>query len=170
MEKFLNNWIMNYVDGDPANSSDTTKAAEAACGGRGHGRRDPGQPRLLLQSARFLLRPHYQLEGTDGVAAARFQACLQRSNKKERKHPEGFRRARPQRTVINRFVISRGVTQHVWRSIPTSSSTASKAKPPTRTTRGEIESPVLDLGPVQLGHARWRAAAAGKGKANAQET
>ena len=26
MEKWLNNWIMNYVDGDPANSSETVKA------------------------------------------------------------------------------------------------------------------------------------------------
>jgi type VI secretion system protein ImpC len=26
MAKFLNHWIMNYVDGDPANSSQTTKA------------------------------------------------------------------------------------------------------------------------------------------------
>ena len=26
MHRWLNNWIMNYVDGDPANSSETTKA------------------------------------------------------------------------------------------------------------------------------------------------
>jgi type VI secretion system protein ImpC len=41
-------WIMNYVDGDPANSSEVTKAQKPLAAARGRGRRDPGQPGLLL--------------------------------------------------------------------------------------------------------------------------
>ena len=39
MQVWLQNWIMNYVDGDPAHSSEATKAHEAACrsGGTGCG-------------------------------------------------------------------------------------------------------------------------------------
>jgi type VI secretion system protein ImpC len=61
MEKFLNNWIMNYVDGDPANSSDTTKAEKPLAAAEVTVDEIPGNPGYY--SSKFLLRPHYQLEG-----------------------------------------------------------------------------------------------------------
>jgi type VI secretion system protein ImpC len=61
MEKFLNNWIMNYVDGDPANSSDTTKAQKPLAAAEVTVDEIPGNPGYY--SSKFLLRPHYQLEG-----------------------------------------------------------------------------------------------------------
>jgi type VI secretion system protein ImpC len=61
MEKFLNNWIMNYVDGDPANSSDRTKAEKPLAAAEVTVEEIPGNPGYY--SSKFLLRPHYQLEG-----------------------------------------------------------------------------------------------------------
>lgn len=61
MEKFLNNWIMNYVDGDPANSSETTKAEKPLAAAEVTVEEIPGNPGYY--SSKFLLRPHYQLEG-----------------------------------------------------------------------------------------------------------
>ncbi len=61
MEKYLNNWIMNYVDGDPANSSDTVKAQKPLAAAEVTVEEVPGNPGYY--SSKFLLRPHYQLEG-----------------------------------------------------------------------------------------------------------
>ena len=61
MEKYLNNWIMNYVDGDPANSSDTTKAQKPLAAAEVTVAEIPGNPGYY--QSKFLLRPHYQLEG-----------------------------------------------------------------------------------------------------------
>ncbi|CAN5128022.1 type VI secretion system contractile sheath large subunit [soil metagenome] len=61
MEKWLNNWIMNYVDGDPANSSETTKAQKPLAGAEVVVEEIPGNPGYY--SSKFFLRPHYQLEG-----------------------------------------------------------------------------------------------------------
>jgi type VI secretion system protein ImpC len=61
MEKYLNNWIMNYVDGDPANSSDTVKAQKPLAAAEVTVDEVPGNPGYY--SSKFLLRPHYQLEG-----------------------------------------------------------------------------------------------------------
>ena len=47
MAKWLNNWIMNYVDGDPANSSETTKAQKPLAAAEVSRRGNPGQPGLL---------------------------------------------------------------------------------------------------------------------------
>lgn len=61
MERWLNDWIMNYVDGDPANSSQETKSRKplAAAEVVVHEIEDnPG-----YYAAKFFLRPHYQLEG-----------------------------------------------------------------------------------------------------------
>ena len=62
MERWLHEWIMQYVDGDPANSSETTKAQQAAGGRRSRGRRR-SQANPGYYKSKFFLRPHYQLEG-----------------------------------------------------------------------------------------------------------
>lgn len=61
MQRWLNDWILSYVDGDPANSTEQTKAErplaaaevviEDVDGTAGYYR------------AKFFLKPHYQLEG-----------------------------------------------------------------------------------------------------------
>ncbi|HTP70740.1 MAG TPA: type VI secretion system contractile sheath large subunit [Burkholderiaceae bacterium] len=61
MEKYLNNWIMNYVDGDPANSSDTVKAQKPLAAAEVTVEEVPGNPGYY--TSKFFLRPHYQLEG-----------------------------------------------------------------------------------------------------------
>jgi type VI secretion system protein ImpC len=61
MEKFLNNWIMNYVDGDPANSSETVKSQKPLAAAEVTVEEIPGNPGYY--TSKFLLRPHYQLEG-----------------------------------------------------------------------------------------------------------
>ncbi|MDQ6684703.1 MAG: type VI secretion system contractile sheath large subunit [Pseudomonadota bacterium] len=61
MQRWLNNWIMNYVDGDPANSSETTKAKKPLAAAEVTVEEIPGNPGYY--SSKFFLRPHYQLEG-----------------------------------------------------------------------------------------------------------
>ena len=61
MEKWLNKWIMNYVDGDPINSSETTKAQKPLAAAEVFVEEIPGNPGYY--SSKFFLRPHYQLEG-----------------------------------------------------------------------------------------------------------
>jgi type VI secretion system protein ImpC len=61
MEKYLNNWIMNYVDGDPANSSDTVKAQKPLAAAEVRVEEVAGNPGYY--TSKFFLRPHYQLEG-----------------------------------------------------------------------------------------------------------
>ncbi len=61
MEKWLNNWIRNYVDGDPANSSETTKAQKPLAAAEVVVEEVPGNPGYY--TSKFFLRPHYQLEG-----------------------------------------------------------------------------------------------------------
>jgi type VI secretion system protein ImpC len=61
MEKWLNSWIMNYVDGDPANSSEVTKAQKPLAAAEVKVEEVPGNPGYY--SSKFFLRPHYQLEG-----------------------------------------------------------------------------------------------------------
>ena len=61
MEKWLNHWIMNYVDGDPANSSETTKAQKPLAAAEVTVAEVPGNPGYY--TSKFYLRPHYQLEG-----------------------------------------------------------------------------------------------------------
>jgi len=61
MEKWLNAWIMNYVDGDPANSSQITKAQKPLAAAEVHVEEVPGNPGYY--TSKFFLRPHYQLEG-----------------------------------------------------------------------------------------------------------
>ena len=61
MQRWLNNWIMNYVDGDPANSSETTKAQRPLAAAEVQVEEVEGNPGYY--TSRFYLRPHYQLEG-----------------------------------------------------------------------------------------------------------
>src|SRR5215203_583044 len=61
MQTWLQNWIMNYVDGDPVNSSQTTKAQKPLAAAEVVVEDVEGNPGYY--SAKFFLRPHYQLEG-----------------------------------------------------------------------------------------------------------
>lgn len=61
MERWLNSWIMNYVDGDPANSSQETKARKPLAAAEVLVEEQEDNPGYY--SAKFFLRPHYQLEG-----------------------------------------------------------------------------------------------------------
>ncbi|MCA0174833.1 MAG: type VI secretion system contractile sheath large subunit [Proteobacteria bacterium] len=61
MERWLNDWIMNYVDGDPAHSSEQTKARRPLAAAEVVVEEIPGNPGYY--SSKFFLRPHYQLEG-----------------------------------------------------------------------------------------------------------
>lgn len=61
MEKWLNGWIMQYVDGDPANSSESTKAQRPLAAAEVKVEEVEGNPGYY--KATFWLRPHYQLEG-----------------------------------------------------------------------------------------------------------
>lgn len=61
MERWLNDWIMNYVDGDPVNSSQETKARKPLAAAEVQVQEIEDNPGYY--AARFFLRPHYQLEG-----------------------------------------------------------------------------------------------------------
>src|SRR5215831_10677470 len=61
MQRWLNKWIMNYVDGDPAHSSESTKAQKPLAAAEVQVEEVEGNPGYY--SAKFFLRPHYQLEG-----------------------------------------------------------------------------------------------------------
>ncbi|MGC4085919.1 MAG: type VI secretion system contractile sheath large subunit [Vicinamibacterales bacterium] len=61
VQDWLQNWIMNYVDGDPAHSSESTKASKPLAGAEVTVAEIEGNPGYY--SAKFSLRPHYQLEG-----------------------------------------------------------------------------------------------------------
>jgi type VI secretion system protein ImpC len=61
MQRWLNDWIMNYVDGDPANSSERTKAQKPLAAAEVIVKEVEGNPGYY--TSQFFLRPHYQLEG-----------------------------------------------------------------------------------------------------------
>ena len=61
MQLWLQNWIMNYVDGDPAHSSETTKASKPLAAAEVQVEEVEGNPGYY--TSKFFLRPHYQLEG-----------------------------------------------------------------------------------------------------------
>ena len=61
MQRYLNKWVMNYVDGDPANSSEETKAKKPLAAAEVTVEEIPGNPGYY--SSKMFLRPHYQLEG-----------------------------------------------------------------------------------------------------------
>lgn len=61
MKRWLSDWITNYVDGDPENSSETTKSEKPLAAAEVEVQEDPDNPGYY--KAQFFLRPHYQLEG-----------------------------------------------------------------------------------------------------------
>jgi len=61
MQEWLQRWIMNYVDGDPAHSAESTKAQKPLAAAEVQVADIEGNPGYY--TAKFFLRPHYQLEG-----------------------------------------------------------------------------------------------------------
>jgi len=61
MQRWLNDWVMNYVDGDPANSTIETKARRPLAAAEVVVEEVEGNPGYY--QAKFFLRPHFQLEG-----------------------------------------------------------------------------------------------------------
>jgi type VI secretion system protein ImpC len=61
VQHWLNNWIQNYVDGDPANSTEETKARKPLSAAEITVEEVADNPGYY--TSKFFLRPHYQLEG-----------------------------------------------------------------------------------------------------------
>ncbi|MBK1718449.1 type VI secretion system contractile sheath large subunit [Thiocystis violacea] len=61
MERWLNKWIRQYVDGDPARSSEESKARKPLAAAEVRVQEVEGNPGYY--TSQFFLRPHYQLEG-----------------------------------------------------------------------------------------------------------
>ncbi|MEC5408464.1 type VI secretion system contractile sheath large subunit [Paraburkholderia sp. MPAMCS5] len=61
MQRWLQNWILNYVDGDPAHSSEEVKARRPLAAAEVVIEEVEGNPGYY--TSKFFLRPHYQLEG-----------------------------------------------------------------------------------------------------------
>ncbi|KRT56435.1 type VI secretion protein, EvpB/VC_A0108 family [endosymbiont of Ridgeia piscesae] len=61
MQRWLQDWILQYVDGDPAHSSETTKAEHPLAAAEVVIEDVEGNPGYY--TSKFYLRPHYQLEG-----------------------------------------------------------------------------------------------------------
>ena len=61
MQKWLQKWILQYVDGDPLHSSEETKARKPLADAEVVVEEIEGEPGYY--SSKFFLRPHYQLEG-----------------------------------------------------------------------------------------------------------
>ncbi|QQD73637.1 type VI secretion system contractile sheath large subunit [Acidithiobacillus ferrivorans] len=61
MQTWLSNWVLNYVDGDPDNSSEETKARKPLSAAEVVVEEVEGAPGYY--TSKFYLKPHYQLEG-----------------------------------------------------------------------------------------------------------
>ena len=61
MQRWLQNWIIQYVDGDPAHSTEAIKARKPLAGAEVIVEPVEGNPGYY--ASKFFLRPHYQLEG-----------------------------------------------------------------------------------------------------------
>jgi type VI secretion system protein ImpC len=63
LERWLNRWIVQYVDGDPKNSSEEVKARKPLADAKIKVIADEENPGVY--SASVYLRPHFQLEAMD---------------------------------------------------------------------------------------------------------
>ncbi|MEM7422949.1 MAG: type VI secretion system contractile sheath large subunit [Pseudomonadota bacterium] len=63
LEKWLQGWIAQYIDGDPINSTEQVKARKPLADAKVTIAEDEENPGYYY--AKFFLRPHYQLEGVD---------------------------------------------------------------------------------------------------------
>ena len=61
MQKWLQKWITQYIDGDPLHSSEVVKSRKPLAAAQVVVEEVEGNPGYY--SAKFFLRPHYQLEG-----------------------------------------------------------------------------------------------------------
>jgi type VI secretion system protein ImpC len=61
MQDWLQRWILQYVDGDPAHSTEEMKAEKPLAGAEVMVEAVEGNPGYY--TSKFFLRPHYQLEG-----------------------------------------------------------------------------------------------------------
>ncbi|WP_024888773.1 type VI secretion system contractile sheath large subunit [Luteimonas huabeiensis] len=61
VQSWLQDWILNYVDGDPANSSEDAKARKPLAAAEVVVEEVEGAPGYY--TSKFYLKPHYQLEG-----------------------------------------------------------------------------------------------------------
>lgn len=61
MQRWLNDWVLQYVDGDPENSSESVKAQKPLAAAEVQVAEVEDNPGYY--TAKFFLRPHYQLEG-----------------------------------------------------------------------------------------------------------
>ena len=61
MQRWLNDWILGYVDGSPNTSNDEVKARKPLAAAEVVVSEVEGNPGYY--SSKFFLRPHYQLEG-----------------------------------------------------------------------------------------------------------
>ncbi len=61
MQRWLQDWIIQYVDGDPGHSTEETKARKPLAGAEVQVEPVEGNPGYY--TSKFFLRPHYQLEG-----------------------------------------------------------------------------------------------------------
>jgi type VI secretion system protein ImpC len=61
MNRWLQDWILQYVDGDPAHSSESEKARKPLAAAEVVVEEVEGNPGYY--TSKFYLRPHYQLEG-----------------------------------------------------------------------------------------------------------
>jgi type VI secretion system protein ImpC len=61
MQRWLQQWIINYVDGDPAHSTEEIKARKPLAAAEVVVEEVEGNPGYY--NSKFFLRPHYQLEG-----------------------------------------------------------------------------------------------------------
>jgi type VI secretion system protein ImpC len=61
LQRWLSDWVLNYVDGAPDSSTEETKARKPLSGAEVEVKEIEGKPGFY--SAVFRLKPHYQLEG-----------------------------------------------------------------------------------------------------------
>jgi type VI secretion system protein ImpC len=61
MQRWLQDWVLQYVDGDPAHSSEDEKARKPLSAAEVIVEEVEGNPGYY--TSKFFLRPHYQLEG-----------------------------------------------------------------------------------------------------------